>query len=115
LILGGRLQEARDSFSIVLGRWDMLMEKSSSRSFLKGTIARDEYFLKVQKIETVPRVYFLNERFCFSQFLVVFLWRKSKTKFLLASIKSSTVLTINPLLGARSCFLIAACVSKSYS
>ncbi len=62
--------------------------------------------------------YFLNERLLFSQFKVVFLWRKSKLNFLLASMKSLTNYEIpssNLLQRACSGFLIAACVSNSCS
>jgi hypothetical protein len=70
--------------------------------------------LRILKIETV----LLNERLLFSQFLTVFLWRKSKTKFLLPLMKSLTNCenpSRNPLQRACSDFLIAACVSKSCS
>ena len=78
---------------------------------LKRIVPRDDYFLKVLKIEIV-----LSDRLWFSQFLIVFLWRKSKMKFLFASMKSLTNFEMpsnNPLQRACSSFLIAACVSKS--
>ncbi len=45
----------------------------------KRIVSRDDYFFNVLKIETVLP----NERLWFSQFLVVFLWRKFIMKFLL--------------------------------
>ncbi len=72
----------------------------------KGIVSPDEYFFEDPKIRW------------FSQFSVAFLWRKSKMKFLLASMKSLTnceILSSNPLQRACSGFLIAACVLKSCS
>jgi hypothetical protein len=79
----------------------------------KGIVSRDKYLFKGPKNS---KQYFLNERLCFSQFSDVFLWRKSKMKFLLHSMKSLTNCEIhsrNPLQRACSGFLIAACAFKS--
>ncbi len=73
---------------------------------IKGIVSRDKYFLAGPKIRN-----FLNERLWFSQYSVVSLWRKSKMKFLLASMKWLT--NCNPLQRACSAFLIAACAFKS--
>ncbi len=77
--------------------------------YFTGIVSRDEYFFKVFY---KSKQYFLNERLWFSQFQVNFLWRKSKLKFLLVSMKSLTNCEIhssNPLQRACSGFLIAAC------
>ncbi len=50
--------------------------------FVKGIMSPDEYFFEGPKI--------WNSTFWFSQFSVVFLWKKSKMKFLLASMQSLT-------------------------
>ncbi len=55
--------------------------------------SRVEYFLKVLKYEQ----YFLNERLWFSQLLAVFLWNKSKIKFLLGYPKSLTAVAVKIL------------------
>jgi hypothetical protein len=78
----------------------------------KGIVSQDEYLFRMSK-KTKP--YFLNEYWWFSQFLAVFLRRKSNIKFLLASMKSLTnpdKNSNNPLRGACSCFQIGACDSK---
>jgi hypothetical protein len=46
-------------------------------------VSRDEYFFQYPKNQNRA---FLNESWWFSQFLAAFLWRTSKTKFLLAFI-----------------------------
>jgi hypothetical protein len=87
-------------------------EQVSKQNILKGIVSREEYFLKVLK------QYFLDERLWFSQYSVVFLLRKSKMKFLLASMKSLTnceISSSNPHQRACSGFPIAACVVKSCS
>ncbi len=78
-------------------------------------MSRDEiFFWRFSKLKQ----YFMNERRWFSLFLAVFLSRKLKIKFLLASMKLLTDCenpSSNPLRGACSGVPRAACYSKSCS
>ncbi len=80
--------------------------------FFKGIVSRDEYFFEVLKIKIVLCEWALM----IFTILAVVLWRNSKMKFLLTSIKSLTNCensSSNPLKRACSGFLMAACDSKS--
>ncbi len=83
------------------------------REQLKGT----NIFLEGPKNRNNTE-YFLEERWWFFIIFSCLLCRKSKSKILLASMKSlhnCEIPSSNPPLRACSCFLIAACVSKSCS
>ncbi len=60
---------------------------------VKGTVSRDVFFFEGPNNQ---QQYCLNERWWFSQFLAVVLWRKSKIKFLYASMRSLTINCENP-------------------
>ncbi len=55
---------------------------------VRQNLAHPEMMFSVEGPKILNSTYFLNEHLWFSQFSVVFLWRKSKMKFLLASMKS---------------------------
>ncbi len=72
------------------------------------------FFMVLDQITT----FCMSTNWRFSQFLVFFLWRKFKIKFLLASMKSLTSFdnpSSNPLQETCSVFQVAACDSKSCS
>ncbi len=87
----------------------------NNRIYVKGIVSWDQYILEGPNAKTVLFDWAL---IWFLQFLVVLLWRKSKLKFLLASMKSLTnseIPSSNFLRTSCSGVLIAACVSKSCS
>ncbi len=103
-------RELKSLLGLEEGLGDLVQGGEQVRLF-KGIVSRDEFLFESPKVKQ----YFLKERLWFSKFSVVFLWRKSKMKFLLGSSKSLTNCEIpsnNPLQRACSGFLIASCAFK---